>query len=70
MEKNPKTAPFGHIFKKKHIHSLVHGHFSCFTFWFAPSEGPKALKIHLLEIGPWNCDHGKRPFDMGQLCGP
>ena len=29
-----------------------------------------ALKIHFLKTRPWKCDHGKRPYDMGQLHGP
>ena len=39
------------------------------------SEGPKGFQNHIVEkfdheSVTMKCDHGKRPFDMGQLCGP
>ena len=35
-----------------------------------PSERPKRFKnTFFWAIGPWECDHEKRPSKMGQLCG-
>jgi hypothetical protein len=38
-----KTALFGHISKTRHIHFLVHGHFSWSTFNLHLVRGPKAF---------------------------
>ena len=45
----PKIAFFGQMYIKKnqHIHFLVHGHFSWFTFGLPLVRGPKALEMHL-----------------------
>ena len=42
---------------------------------FTPSQGPKGPKFFFFHksnhgIVTVKCDHGKRPFDMGQLRGP
>lgn len=55
----------------KHIHFLVHDHSSRSTFIWHPTRGiAKAWKIAPPpQILTMECDHGRRPFDMGQLHG-
>ena len=63
---NSKLPFFGHILKYRHIHFLVHGHFSWSTFilHLVRDSGPKGFtECKYVEIGPWKCD-------VGQLHGP
>jgi hypothetical protein len=44
------------------VNFLVHGHFSWSMFILHLVRGPKALKLHFQDIGPWKCDHEVRPW--------
>ena len=67
MKEFPKL-PSSYIYlKKKHIHFLVHGHFTWSTFGLHLARGPKALNIHFLEIRLWKCDHEVVPCHKTSL---
>lgn len=61
-EENSHQFHFWAYVLKKHIHLLVHSYFSWSTFGLHPVRGPKALKMHFLEVKSWKCGHGKGPL--------
>jgi hypothetical protein len=71
MKKIVKIVLSGHVLKKVSTST-----FWCMVTTLGPRlfihlvKGPNALKMHCQEIKTWKCDHGKMPFEMGQLHGP
>ena len=66
MKKNPKIPLFGHILI--YLPNLLFGAYLLLLvhIQYTPSEGPKGFKMCFFR----NYDRGKRPSNMGQLCGP
>ena len=59
--------PFGaYIYKKNHIHLLVHGHYSWSTFGLHLVKGLKALLIDILK----KSDHGSWTMEKAIFHGP